>query len=202
MNKDQTQMQISKPEDIENFKSSVGKATQIQLNMKDAKIEKKDFIEIFDKLAETKKTEFKLDLSNTEMDDERISSLTNCLTKWDSLKDLSINFSNIKFSDKQFSQMINSIQNNQSIEKLQLNLNNVDLDRKMRKNLETLFEKVPNMKEVAINTKNSNITQEDVQRINSLISTVPRFVHFHDFPSLYPSHFCQWHGYHDWPMLL
>ena len=193
---------ISSPQDIDTFKNSIGKTDSVHLDLKDSKLEKNQFIEIFDKLAETKKKEFHLDLANTLMEDDKIDAFVKCFNSWDSLKNLRINFSNMKFSETQFSKILDSVQNLKNLEKLQMNLKNVNLNRKMRTRLESLFENLPGVKELAINTKSSTVTEEDVRKINDIIRSFPRYVHWHDFPSLYPSHFCSWHSHDDWPMLL
>ncbi len=202
MMQQRSDFKISSSKDIETFKNSVGKSDRIHLDLKDTKLDNNQFIDVFKKLAETKKHEFQLDLSNNVMDDEKMNSFVKCFESWDSLKNLKMNLGNIKFSEEQFSKMIDSIQNMKNLERLQLNLKNVDLTKKMRDRLENLFENLPSVKDLAINTKSSNITQDDVKRINEIMRSFPRFVHFHDFPSLYPAHFCNFHGHDEWPMLL
>jgi hypothetical protein len=196
------EFKISSPQDIETFKNSLGKTEKVHLNLKDSKLDNKQFVDVFNKLAESKKNEFHLDLSNTEIDDTKMNSFVKCFESWDNLKNLKMNLSKVKFSEDQFNKMFDSIQNMKNLEKIQLNLKNVDMTKKMRDRLENLFKNLPSVKELAINTKSSNITEDDVRRINEMIRSFPRFVHFHDFPSLYPSHFCNFHGHDEWPMLI
>lgn len=184
------EFKISSNDDVDRFKKEIGTSQRIHLDLKETKLEKTKFTDLFEKLSTIKNlNEFQIDMSHTSIDDDRTSSFVNALSSFTDLKILNLNFEKVKISESNFDKIIKSI-NNTRLERLYLNFNNVELTKKMRESMMSLVKDSSSLTSVSINTKSSKISKEDVERINEIMRPIKWFVHWHDFPELWPTHYC------------
>lgn len=186
---------LENDEDVDKYVGEISQFDNVHLNLRNTKVNTSKFKSLFDNLCRSQKTIFEIDLSNTEMNEEKVDSILTCLRNWENLKQLHLNFSNLNFTDQQFKNICDSIEKSKKLELLTFNLENVVMDKEKRDYLFSLFEDLPNLKNISINTKNTEMNKEDVYRINKIIHRYPSFVHFHDFPSIASPHFCSYHHF-------
>ena len=171
---DKYEFKVSSNEDVDKIKMNESdKIQNIHLNLRGATspLDKTKFTELFDKLKNVKNFErVHLDLTKyPNLDDEKISAISNSIAGMSNLKELHLHISDISFNDAQFKNMLKPLKMKDSIEKLHLVCENVNMNFYKRKKIEKLMNSLPNLKFVHINVKRNNLTQEDLGDLHKLL---------------------------------
>jgi hypothetical protein len=170
---DHFDIRIVQSRDIEDLKKDVSKLEGSGLHLDiNPNISKEKFKELFEVLTKTKQEEFHLDMTNVQMDDEKIQAIKKCMSNWN-LKHLQIHISNTKFTDEQFKEFISSFKNMKNLYFLNLELENVNLSRKKRQMLDDAIKDIPSLRNIHINVKRTEAADEDLEIFSRLMDTSP-----------------------------
>ena len=170
----QYEFKIIKDHDVDTFKKDFDKIDSIKLDLKNNKLHKVKFLELFERLSVTKLSYFQLDLSNYDgLDNEKFEAIVNCIRNWN-LKTFILLISGVKLTDTQFDSLVfESLRTMNNLENLYLDIQNINFSKSKMKTLEHLIPKMENLNNIFINLRNNNLLKEDIAHISKEIQHIP-----------------------------
>jgi hypothetical protein len=168
------EFKIIKDHDVDSLKSDFDKVDIMKLDMKNNKLSKVKFDELFERLAATKLQYFQLDFMNYEgLDSDKIDSMVKCLRSWN-LKTLILLFSGVKMSDDHFESLVfETLRTHTNLENLYLDLERCNLSKSKLRTLERIIPKLDNLSNLFINVKNNDLEKTDIVHISKEIQHIP-----------------------------
>lgn len=165
--------EVIKNADIEKYKHDFDKVDTIKLDLRNNKLSKGKWEELFQRLSATKIIHFQLNLDNyDELDDSKVMDLVDCLKVWN-LHSLVLNFSNVKLTDAQFEQIFyEAICMMTKLVKLAIDIENVKFDEFKARCLEKLLQKLQ-LKEFYLNIRRNHVSKDELARITKFMSHIP-----------------------------
>jgi hypothetical protein len=164
-------IRIDDDKDIEHVKldmNHIQKVDNLHISVRDNILTKEHFLELFSILSQSNQKRVHLDLTNTDIDEEKLEALTNCLKNWD-LNYLQLHVNRIKFTDEQFQKLLNTLENMTGLHSLILEMEDVNLGVSKRKMIEDTLDHMKHLKSVHINLRNNEISQEDARSIRKML---------------------------------
>jgi len=170
----QFEFKIIKDHDVDAFKKDFDKVDSVKLDLRNNKLHKNKFEELFERLAATRIQYFSMDLSNYEnLDEDKFESIVKCLRNWN-LKTLILFIPGVKLNDNQFESLFyESLRTMSNLENLYLDMENTNFNKSKMRALERVLPKLENLNNVYINIKNNNILKDDITTISKEIQNIP-----------------------------
>jgi hypothetical protein len=165
---------IIKDHDVDTLKSEFDKVDSIKLDLKNNKLSKVKFDELFERLSVTKLQYFQLDLMNYEgMHPDKLESIIKCLRSWN-LKTFILLFSGVKISDNDFESLLfETLRTHTNLENLYLDLERCGLSKNKLRTLERIIPKLENLSNIYINLKNNDLVKNEIVQLSKEIQHIP-----------------------------
>ena len=170
----QYEFKIIKDHDVDSFKKDFDKVDSIKLDLKNNKLHKAKFLELFERLSVTKLNYVLIDFTNYDgLDSEKFEAFVNCIRNWNP-KTLILLLSGIQMSDTQFESLIyESLRTMNNLENFYLDIQDIKFNKNKMKSLEKLIPKLVNLSNIFINLKKNNLHNEDISHISKEIQHIP-----------------------------
>lgn len=164
-------IRIDDDKDLEHVKMDmkhIERVDNLHISLRNNIMTKEHFLELFSTLSNTNQKHLHLDLTNTDIDDDKIEAIINCFKTW-KLNNLQLHVSRIKFTDSQFEKLMNSIQNMTTLDTLTLEMEDVNMNEKKRNIIEDTLYSMNNLKRVQMNLRNNEISENEGISIRKML---------------------------------
>ncbi len=168
------EFKIIKDHDVDSLKNDFDKVDTVKLDLKNNKLHKAKFEELFERLSVTKIQYFQLDLANYEgLDADKFEAIVKCLRSWN-LKTLILLFSGVKLADDQFESLIfETFRTHTNLENLYLDLESIGFSKNKMRTLERIIPKLENLNNIYINLKNNDLGKNEIVQLSKEIQNIP-----------------------------
>jgi hypothetical protein len=157
---------------LKNDIKKMSSSGNIHLDIRNSKLNPDKFSELFGILSKGQPHQFKLDLTEVELNDDRVKDICKCLESYKDLSQFKLFMSNINLSDKQFESIFNSLGKLKNIQSLHLELENVDMNNQKRKIMESSLSNMKKLSDIYINVRRNNMKEEDIKVIDRLMNRI------------------------------
>jgi hypothetical protein len=131
-----------------------------------------NFCKLIDCLSKCNKEKiFKMDISNWQLDDDKVNRIASVLKNWN-LYHFHLNMSNVNLTDKQFECLLNPLKGMPNLEILHLIMENINLNDYKRECLRRLVKELKNLRSVHINIRSNKITKDALSEFRSIVEPI------------------------------
>jgi hypothetical protein len=159
------EFKIYKDSDLDHYKKEFDKVDCIRLDLRNTKLSKDKFQELFERLTVTshKLNALQIDISDFDrLDDDYISYMSMSIRSLN-LKTFIFNFSECQLTDSQFECLVyDSLMAMTKLEKLYLFMENIKFDECKAKILEKLFSKLKGLEYLYMDLKKNKLEKDDI----------------------------------------